>query len=123
MRVRDDILLFPRVRSLSMIRPEQRSLEPEVDTSLSKEDDVTAGGPKQFPESDTLTNWLRTQESLANKTGVALGTLESDRSPVDNLYNDNSICQAMLASSDHNQLCTLDCGRAYSRSAFGSAAF
>jgi diguanylate cyclase (GGDEF)-like protein len=104
-----------------MIRPEQRSLEPEVDTSLSKEDDVTAGGPKQFPESDTLTNWLRTQESLADRTGLALGTLESESSPVDNLHNDNSICQAMLGSLDHNQLCTLDCGRAYSRSATASA--
>ena len=122
MRVRDDILLFPTVRLVSMIRPEQRSLEPEVDTSLNTEDDVTAGEPKQFPESHTLTNWLRTQESLADKTGVALGTLESESSPVDNLYNDNSICSAMLASPDHNQLCTLDCGRAYSHAASGRGA-
>jgi diguanylate cyclase (GGDEF)-like protein len=118
--VRDDILLFPRVRSLSMVRPEHRNLEPEVDTSLSKEDDTTAREPKQFPDSEILTNWLRAQESLADKTGVALGTLESESSPVGDFYNDNSICRAMLASPEHAQLCALDCGRAYSRAARSS---
>jgi diguanylate cyclase (GGDEF)-like protein len=105
-----------------MIRPEQRSPEPEVDTSLSKEDDITAGEPTQFPESDTLTNWLRAQESLANKTGVALGTLESESSPIRNLSNDNSICDAMLSSHEHAQLCALDCGRAYSSAARAATA-
>src|SRR5262249_5226895 len=119
LRVRDDILLFPRVRLASITRPVQRRLEPEVDTSLSREDDITAGEPKQFPESETLTNWLRAQESLADKTGVALGTLESESSRFDNLDNDNSICREMLASAEHAHLCALDCGRAYSRAAMG----
>src|SRR5262249_16485319 len=33
------------------------------------------------------------------------------------LYNDNSICHALLASVEHAQLCALDCGRAYSSAA------
>ena len=58
-------------------------------------------------------SWLRLQASLAERTGAAIATLDSDGSVVGKINNDNSICQAMAGSPDHAPMCALDCGRAH----------
>jgi diguanylate cyclase (GGDEF)-like protein len=61
-----------------------------------------------------LFGWFRLQRSLAEQTGLALGTFESDGSVIGKIENDNSICQAMMSSPEHARLCATDCGRAFS---------
>jgi diguanylate cyclase (GGDEF)-like protein len=63
----------------------------------------------------SLFAWLRLQRLLAEKIGLAIGTLNCNNSVIGRIENDNSICQAMMASPEHARLCAMDCGRAHNR--------
>ncbi|HEY6331901.1 MAG TPA: diguanylate cyclase, partial [Blastocatellia bacterium] len=62
-----------------------------------------------------LGSWLRLQQSLAERTGAAVVTVDPAGAVIGKIDNDNSICQAMAASAEHAPLCALDCGRAHRR--------
>ena len=55
------------------------------------------------------------QQSLAEKTDMALLTLADDKEIIGQIENDNSICKAMWPSKEYGSLCDADCGQAYSR--------
>lgn len=72
-------------------------------------------GNRPKPEA-SLDSWLRLQEALAEKTGLAVVTFNGDNSVLGQVENDNSICRTMMASPEHAPLCDPDCGRAWSLS-------
>jgi diguanylate cyclase (GGDEF)-like protein len=74
---------------------------------------VRASRDELHPD-NSLAVWLRLQKSLAERSGIALGTLGGDGSVIGRVENDNSICQALRASPHHAPLCESDCARAYS---------
>lgn len=55
------------------------------------------------------------QQSLAEKTDVALITFAADKEIVGEIENDNSICKAMWNSEEYGSLCDEDCGKAYQK--------
>jgi diguanylate cyclase (GGDEF)-like protein len=66
------------------------------------------------PESP-LAGWLCIQQSLAEKTDVALLTLADDKEIIGQIENNTSICKVFWSSSEYGKLCDEDCGKAYSR--------
>jgi diguanylate cyclase (GGDEF)-like protein len=68
-----------------------------------------------LPPESPLAGWLRVQQSLAEKTDVALLTLTADKEIIGQIDNDNSICKAMWSSKQYGGLCDADCGTAYGR--------
>lgn len=69
----------------------------------------------QPPPEESAAPWLDLQRSLANKLNISLVTLDGDDSIVGAVENDSSICRTMAASRKYAQLCSSDCGKAWSR--------
>lgn len=89
---------------------------PQGSSNLNNKTSGTAPRLKEETENqNSLAVWLRLQKSLAEKSNISLVTLTRDSAAVGRIENDNSICQSMRISAEHEQLCAADCARAYSR--------
>ena len=70
-------------------------------------------GGDAYPEASP-SSWLSLQRSLAERLGLTLVTLDEKSQVIGRAENNNSICEALMASSAHGELCALECGRAAS---------
>ncbi|MBI3653957.1 MAG: diguanylate cyclase [Acidobacteria bacterium] len=73
------------------------------------------------PESP-LAGWLCIQQSLAEKTDLALLTLAADKEIIGQIENDNSICKRFWNSAEYGGHCDEDCGKAYRRAVIANEA-
>jgi len=90
---------------------------------LSKEISKKQAAAIESDADNSLAVWLRLQNSLAEKNGIALTTLSRDGAAIGRIENDNSICRAMRVSPEHAPRCAADCGAAYSNAVAAAKRF
>jgi diguanylate cyclase (GGDEF)-like protein len=101
--------------SLLQVANETAKKSNQPDDRLRREEPPRADAYTSPGGDGSLASWLRLQKSLSEKTGAAMMTLDPKNAVIGQVENDNSICQAMMASPEQARLCGMDCGRAYER--------